>query len=391
MNILHLIPSYYPAFQFGGPIYSVHLLCKTLVKKNIKVTVYTTNVGIKNKKEFRGKRNIDGVEVHYFDSYGYENYTFSPQLTLSLYQNLKKYDLVHITAVWNYSTAIGSFLCRKFKMPYVISPRGTLYEYVVKKKSYLIKKVYYRLISKRDLEEANYIHFTTEDEFEKTVEFLRINNENCCVIPNGIDLDEYKNLPPKGEFKKKYSLLKDKDFILFLGRVNWKKGLDLLIRAFKDLTVEYENLHLVIVGHKEEPYTSRIKDMIKKYNLEKKILFTGILTGRDKLSAFVDAKVFVLPSYSENFGMSVIEAMACGIPVVISNKVGIWKEAKKYRAGVIVENCVEKIYEGIRNILEDETLAFNLSMNAKSMVEEYYDIKKVVDQMQKIYKILKNR
>lgn len=389
MKLLCVIPSYYPAFQFGGPIYSAHSLNKALVKKGVDVTVYSTSVGLDGKVLVNQEVEVDGVKVTYFaftkffEFLGATGWQFSLPMRRALKNNLKAFDIVYIVAIWNCPTAVAVHYCKKYKKPYVISPRGHLYPYTAGKKSWK-KLPYYHLIAKRDLKNAAAIHYTTEDEAEKCHSFLGLKNQ-AIIIPNGIVLSEFNDLPPKESLTNRYPILKDKKVILFLGRINWKKGLDILVKAYAELAKKGNDIHLLIVGNDEEGYGEKVKKWIKDYELWDRVTFTGMLTGKDKLQALVGSDVFVLPSYSENFGMAVVEAMASGLPVAISNKVGIYKEVGKNKAGIVVECNVESLYRGIKSVLDNENLAEELSINGKKLVENYYDIDKVADRMIEVY------
>jgi len=131
--------------------------------------------------------------------------------------------------------------------------------------------------------------------------------------------------------------------------------------------------------------SKEIKQQLNEFSLLDKVLFTGMLNGDEKLAAFVDAELFVLPSYSENFGMAVVEALACGTPVVISNKVGICREIELNRAGIVVETDPKSLFIGIKTLLDNEELRREVAKNGRRLVEEYYDIDKVADKMIKTY------
>ena len=385
MKVLHITPSYYPAFKYGGPTESVHLLNKTLVEKGITVDVLTTDAGIEKNHsiEINKWKLIDSVRVKYFKYYFYEHYTFSPALFIAAVKEVKNYDLVHITGVWNFPVLAGALACILNKKPFIISPRGVLYKDAINIKSKLIKQLYFNLVAKHYLNKANAIHYTTEDEKEST--FQKINN-NSIIIPNGIDLNLYKELPSEGSFKNKYKILKDNKYILFLGRISIKKGLDVLVEAFKRLAVTDNNLVLVIAGPNNEGYQKEIKQRLENYALLDRTLFTGMLIGEDKLSAYVDASVFVLSSYSENFGMSVVEAMACGTPVIISDRVGIYKDIQTKKAGLVVRLDSKDLYEEIKMLLGNQDLKINITANAKKLIKEKYDINVVAEMMKGAYK-----
>jgi glycosyltransferase involved in cell wall biosynthesis len=383
MKILCVTPSYYPAFKFGGPIYSVHYLNKALSKKGIDINVYTTNVGLEN--VFLNKEIIiDGVKVNYFEFtkffefFNPSGWQFSLPLKNALKNNIKKFDLIYIVSTWNFPVFISSYFSEKYKKPYIISPRGHLYFDVLKKKFWK-KLPYYYIFLKRYLNRA-FIHYTTYDEALNCHSFLKLKSK-YFVVPNGIELNEFQKI------KKLEN--KDKKIILFLGRINWKKGLDILISAYAKILKERNDLHLLIVGNDEDGYIERVKRWIKNYGIIKDVTFTGILTGEEKLKVYSKSDIFVLPSYSENFGMSVIEAMACGIPVIISEKVGLSNEIRKNKAGLVVETNEESLYKGIKTLLDNENLRKECVENANKLVENY-DINKVAEKMIEIYeKIVK--
>ena len=391
MKILHIVPSYFPAFKFGGPIESVYLLNKTLVKKGIEIDVITTNAGLLEDKTIQlcSWINLDGVRVKYFPYYFYEHYNFSPELFFEVFNVVKDYDLIHIAAVWNFPALVGSIASCAYKKPYIISPHGTLNKEAVYIKSKLLKQIYYYLLAMHCIKNANALHFTSEDEQINVTNFLKLRNQSF-VIPNGIDLNEYSKLSGKGEFKKKHPVLKDKKYILFLGRITPKKGLDLLVQSFKELVKLDHDLFLVIAGPDNEGYGRVVRNQLKSYGLMEKTLFTGMLMGEEKLSAYIDAEVFILPSYSENFGMTVVEAMACGVPVVVSDKVGISNVIKENNAGLVVKTDSETLYDGVKSLLANKETRCQFATNGKYLVHKMYNIDKVADMMINAYQEIIN-
>lgn len=399
MKILAIIPKYWPAFQYGGPVIALHYLNKVLVKKGIDVTVYTTNADLNGVVPVNEKVNIDGVKVTYF---GFENsfefitksgWRFSRQLTQALEKDLKIFDLIYIVTIWSYPTTVGAYYCRKYRKPYIIAPQGMLYPDLFYKKIWK-KWPYYQLVIKKDLRDASAIHYTTEDEAEKTHLFLKLNNQTI-IIPNGIDLSGFSGLPDKETFKIRYPHIRGKKIILFLGRINWKKGLDILVKAYAMLIKERADVHLLIVGGDETGYIKKVKGWLKQHRLnyidyglddkshtqDTQVTFTRMLSGKEKIEAYAGSDIFVLPSYSENFGVAVAEAMASGIPVVISNKVGIYKDVERNSAGIVIRPDSKSLYQATKLLLEDANLGKELAINARKLVEESYDIDKVADKM----------
>ncbi|MBT8763371.1 glycosyltransferase [Desulfohalobiaceae bacterium Ax17] len=390
MKLLCIVPSYWPAFQFGGPIYSVHGLNKALVKKGVDVTVYTTNVGLNGKVPVNQEVDVDEVKITYFaftksfEFMGATGWQFTWQMTRALRNNLNKFDLVHIVAVWNYPITAAAHYCKRYKKPYLISPRGLLYPYTTGKKSWK-KWPYYHLMIKKTLRCASAIHYTTEDEKELCHRFLGLNNQ-AVVVPNGLELLKFEALPPGDEFFNTYPHLSDKRLLLYLGRINWKKGLDILIEAFSYLVKNRKDAHLVLVGGDDgDGYKEKIERLVKKYGIEKYVTFTGILSGSKKLAAYRAVEIFILPSYSENFGMVVVEAMACGCPVIISNRVGIYREVQQREAGMVIEPEVSEIVKAVELLLDNKGLKERISANGYDLVKSQYDIDKVAEKMIGVY------
>jgi len=387
MKILMVNPNYWPAFIHGGPVTSLHYLNKALAKKGIDVCVYTTCVDLDKSVPINKETSIDGVKVTYFTfsrllefiaPFGWQ---FSWQMNRALKRNLKSFDLVYIASIWSYPTTIAAYYSRLYRKPYIVSPRGMLYPATFAKKWWK-KWLYYQFIIKRQLRSACIIHYTSEDEAKKTHPFLNLKNR-VMIIPNGIELSGFSHLASLPTLKIDIPRLKDKKIILFLGRLTGTKGLDILVKAYAMLRKDMKDAHLVIVGIDEKSYSEKIKKWVHECQMDwsTDITFTGMLTGNDKLRAYKSCDIFVLPSYSENFGMTVAEAMACGVPVIISDKVGIYKEIESNKAGIVVEPNAQSLYQAMKLLLENAGLKKEMSINGRRMVEEYYDIDKVADKM----------
>jgi len=389
MRILHISPSYYPAFKYGGPIHSIHLLNKALVSKGVRIDVVTTNAGLDNINDIVLNQwdSVDRVRVKRLRYSGYEHYNFSPQL-LRETMSIKTYDLAHITSTWNFPVLAGSLACMLWGRPYIISPRGALSDEAIHLRTANLKRIYFSMIAKQYLKKAAAVHFTTVDEQTRSHHLLT--NSKSFVVPNGIDLSEYADIGNEyiPDILKE---LRGKKAILFLGRLNPIKGLDILVEAFKRIADEYQDVLLIMAGPDSDGYGATVKGWLIDAGILARVIFTGMIRGKDKLSIIKHSSLLILPSYSENFGMSAVEAMACGVPIVISNKVGIYREVEENRAGVIVETTPGSLYHGIKVLLDNEAFKEELAANGKKMVAEYYDIDKVADKMIGVYEgLIKN-
>lgn len=379
MKILQVIPSL--SARFGGPSNAVLGLSASLARQGAEVNVYTTG-------ESFGQRDVDGVKVFSFPLSFPGRYKFSLSLFKALDRDIPFFDIAHIHSCFQFSTQAACGLCRKYNKPYILRPLGQLDPFLLRKNS-LSKSIYLSLFDMKNLRYAFCLHLTSQLERDWLKGLLK--EDNGVVIPLGINLKEYDNLPAYGRFRWKYRELKDKKIILFLGRLNFKKGLDVLAESFLILSKKSDDLHLVIAGP-DEGYGEKIKKYFNKNGLSKKVTFTGMLEGEEKLSAFKDSDVFVLPSYSENFGISALEAMAAGLPVVVSNKVGLAADIKAANAGKVIEVNNASLAWEIDFLLKEEQARKDIIANAAVLVREKYDWDKIGSQVLELYKkIIKER
>jgi len=408
MRVLCVTPSYWPAFQYGGPVFLNHYLNMALVKRGVEVTVYTTSVGLENKVQEDHETYVDGVKVIYFsiakrlEFLGATGWQFSWRMTRALKENLHGFDLVNINAIWNYPSAAAAFLSKARCVPYIVTTHGALYPYTLSNKRWK-KLPYYHLVARRVLEGAAAIHYTGEDEAEKCHSFLGLKNK-AAVVPYVIDLSEFDDIPERDTLRDRYPILKGRKTILFLSRVNRKKGLDILIKAFAIVEKQRDDVHLLIVGNDESGYAEQVKKWIRDCGMfyddqgtedggpefgengnNVKITFAGMLTGEEKVQAYAGSDIFVLPSYSENFGLVVVEAMACGIPVIISNEVGIHKEIAESKAGVVIKTDPKQLAEAIMALLENPEMSKEMGRNGLQAVKERFAPDKVTDSMIETY------
>jgi len=413
MKILHIIPSYLPAKLASGPIIPTHNLNKELVKKGIEVVVYTTNLdGTKILDvPLNQEIDIDGVKVFYFPI-SFRSWQYSFALHRALAKNVKNFDLIHITSVFLSVSTLGAYYAKKFKKPYIISPHGSLMSDPLSRHS-LKKKVYLNLIEKKNLKEA-VVHFLVDQEKD---DYLKTNLplKEAVVIPNGIDNKEnikkttffnfnmsingnvdIKNLDfQKTNFRTKFGIGSDKKLVLFLARLHPIKGLDTLIPAFSEVIKKNSRVVLILAGPDEINYKKEVELKIENYQLKisKDVVFTGMLTGEDKISALQESDIFVLPSYSECLPMAVIEAMYFGLPVIVTRNVGIASFIEKAGAGIVVEKNEKQLAEAILKILNNSDLGKEMGRRGRNLVEiEFFSLKvaeRWIEEYNKIIKIFK--
>ncbi|MDO8469634.1 MAG: glycosyltransferase [bacterium] len=384
MKILHIVPSYLPAYRYGGPIISVHALNKWLVRGGVAVTVFTTNADGPNRLNvvLNQEIDIDGVKVWYFPVSFPARWMYSSALRRALKERTGEFDLVHVTSVFLAASTLAASAARRAGKPYIISPRGSLMCEPLGMKSALKKRLYLALIERRNLAHAAAIHFTSETEREEYAG-AGFPLRRAFVIPNGLDTEGWPPAAP-GDFRSKWKISLDRRIVLAMGRIGWKKGFDTLIPALARVAKKDPRVLLVISGSGDEGYKKNVQLLLSNYQLQKSILFTGPFEGMN-VPALTDADVFVLPSYSENFGMAVIQAMYAGLPVVVTPGVALSREVADSGAGLVVEKDEAAVAGAILKVLGNRTVAHDMGVRGKSLVEKSFLAPKVAHAFREAY------
>lgn len=331
MRVLHVTPTYAPAWRYGGPIRSVHGLCKALAGLGVEVQVFTTNVDGPGRLDVPVGRPValDSVQVRYFDSAWPRRLYFSPSMAAALRAELRHFDLVHLHSVFLWPTWCAARNARAQRVPYIVSPRGMLVRELVQRKSTLAKKAWIALIERRNLEHAAAVHATSGVEADEIARFgFRL--RRVAVVPNAVEPAEGEAAACAGSGPE---LAPDASpFVLFLGRISWKKGLDRLLAAFAGVP----GARLLIAGNDDEGYVAKLRARAAELGLLERVSFAGPVDGPAKARLYRHAALLVLPSYSENFGNVVLEAMAEGCPVVVTREVGAAAVVERSGAGLVV-------------------------------------------------------
>ncbi len=391
MKILHINLVYLPAYRYGGPIFSVHNLNKWLVKRGAEVTVYTTTIdGPDDLDVPRGTPvNLDGVSVYYFRPVSFlRRWFYSRDLHSFLAAHIKEFDLVHVTAVFTAASVLVWYYARKYKKPYIISPRGSLMNEPLAMKKRFLKKIYLRLIEWRPLRDASAVHFTAAKEKDEYIAH-RFPLRREIVLPNGLDPDVESPDQVRRSLRDKFEIPQEKKIILFLSRLNWKKGLDTLIPAFAAVHQEDPDTILVLAGGDDEGYGAWIRSQITNHGLQigVDVIFTGMLVHSKSVS-FKESSVFVLPSYSENFGMAVVEAMHAGLPVVVTDGVAIAPSILKAGAGIVVKKDVGEVSQALLRVLKDPAGARAMGERGRCLVDEEFLMPAIAEKFKDEYQKL---
>lgn len=372
MRVLHLIPSYLPGTGSAGPISATHALNKALVKLGVEVTVCTTNLdGEKRLSVPIGVPvMIDGVRVYYFPV-SFRPWCYSRALHRFLHQHVQDYDLMHGTSVFTAFSWLAARVAKTHRKPLVLSPLGSLMHAPLAHRAWK-KRLYLALIERRNLAAASAVHFTTERERAEYAA-LGLPLKQALVIPHGYDL--------QGEPARMET---DKKTVLFLGRITWIKGLDQLIPAFAEVVKQVPEARLVIAGPDDHGYQAEVEALVSSLHLDDHVQFTGGLGEEEKQAAFAEATLFVLPSYSENFGMAVVEAMAAGLPVIVTKEVGLADVIEASQAGIVLAHHGD-LSSAMVQLLCDPARARAMGERGRALVLERFSPARIAERMRDAY------
>ena len=382
MKVLQVVPGMSP--KYGGPNTALTNMTRFLSEYGVETTLMTTNVDPDGRLKVPLGMPIEqcGARMLYYDVWPLGRYAFSSSLAKALFQTVHNYDVIHIHWLYNFSSLVAAIAAYKSQVPYVFQPNGSLDPNLMRRNS-AVKKSYNALFGNYIIRHAAAIIFTSEA--ERRLAHLNGMPAMSYVVPVGLDWAEYTNLPELGEFRKQFPDIGNRQVVLFLGRISRQKGLDILISAFRKVILEHPTAYLIIVGPDGEGYSREVNKMVVEFGLKSCVKFVGPLQGRAKLAAYVDSDVFVLPSYAENFGATVTEALACKRPVVISNRVNICDEIASAQAGIVTECSADSVAKGIARVLEDQNLANRLGTSGYKLVQQRYTWDAALQQLIPIY------
>lgn len=363
VRVLHVVPTYLPARRYGGPIFAVHGLCKALVARGHAVDVFTTNVNGDGVSDvpIGTAVDLDGVKVHYFASPIPRLY-WSPSMRSALAKSMRDFDVAHLHSVFLEPTRVAARAAAAAKVPYAIAPRGMLVRELIDEKSTLVKKTWLRLFERKNFANASAIHFTSKREWDDAKE-IGLPLPSPFIVPNGIDL------PPLRETAR------DDNAILFLGRVNWKKGIDLLIESLAFLP----EMHLIVAGNDEERYVPRLRELAERIGVGARVEFRDPVSGDAKEELLAGVRVLALPSISENFGNVVVEAMAQATPVIVTPGVGVADDVQRAKAGLVVERNARAVADAVKDVRAE------MGERGRRLAEETFTWPRVAEEMEAQY------
>lgn len=394
MRILQVLPYFYPAEAYGGPVPVVYNISRELVKKGHEVIVYTTDAFDSSSRQKPRYLEFEGVKVYYFrnlsNSLAWYKLFFAPGMISQLRREIRTFDVIHLQDYRTFQNIIVHYYARKHNVPYILQTHGSHSQALTSFQKTKLKRIFDFIWGHRIMKDASRLIALTQAEVEqyRSMGIKGIKEDRYEIIPNGIQLSEFENLPERGSFRSRYGLNSNQRVILFLGRIEKNKGLDLLAQAFTDLSSDFNDAKLVIAGP-DDAYLPTLKKTIKELGIVERVILPGPLYGKYKLEAFVDADVFVLSSMYEAFPMSILEACACGLPVVITDRCCI-ADIIGEKAGLVVPYKRDVLSNAITRLLSDYDLRQRFSNYGKTLVNQKLNWSIIVPLLEDIYRSVLN-
>ncbi len=386
MRILHIIPSVAPCR--GGPSKAIIEMVCALNALGVKSEIASTNDACADKLDVTLKEltQYKGAPIRFFDRYSpsisaINEFQYSRSFVKWLRIHIHDYDLVHVHAIFSFCSTYTMWLARKKGVPYIVRPIGQLEKWSLEQAA-TKKKVYLSVIEKRNLLSADAVHFTALSESEQALNLLP--SLKSKFIPLGIDLP--KTIPDAAiKLRKQYQLDSSIPIIVYLSRIHPKKGLELLFESLASL--DGKPFKLIIAGDGDSNYIAQLKLKAQQLGISKQLIWAGFITGKNKDLLLQGADLFTLASYSENFGIAVLEALASGTPALVTEGVALSREIKQNNLGYVSTISIESIRKTLIEALNDIDRRSNTaSKRNREYIQNHYQWPIIATQLQKLYK-----
>lgn len=375
MKILQVIPRFNP--NLGGGVHVVYNLSKQMTKRGHEVTIITTDYGYD--EEYAKTIRKEGVEVIPFEHIvNVCLFIPSPKMKSWLSKNIQNYDLIHLNGARAYQNNIVHKYAKKYGIPYILQAHGSMLRIVERQKLKQLYDIVWGYNVFRDASKVLALSHSEGDAYK----IMGVNEDKIKIVPNGIDLLEFDDLPKKGEFMKRYSIQADTKLILYLGRLHESKGIGLLLQSFAELLIKLNGVKLVLVGP-DERFESKLKQCVETLGIEKHIIFTGLVPNSEKLMAFVDADIFVTPKFY-GFPITFAESCVCGLPIITTNE-GDKLDWIHNKAGYISDYNKHDLMDAMLILLTDDTLRARLSDGCKNLARDEFNWSLIAEKVEEIY------
>ena len=388
VRILHVTPSFYPAWAYGGVTRVAYELCRALVQRGEAVSVWTTDVLDARARTSDTEAMVDGIHIRYFrnvsNRLAYHRQLYLPRgLWMHARHHIRDFDLVHLHAHRHMLNSIVGAVLRRAGIPYVFSGHGT----VQPVERYLrIKRVVDTFGGRALLQRADACVAVANAEVAH-YRALGVDVQRVQVIPNGLRLDDYVSIPARGTFRAQHAL-GDAPFVLFVGKITPRKGVDILVQALARLRADVQ---LVIAGPFMMP-DAPIRELVQRLGLEQRVRFVGLLSDEQKRAAYADAEVVAYPSVHEIFGLVPFEALLCGTPVVVCDDSGCGEVLGAAGAALLVPyGDVQALGEALQRLLDDPASGRATVARGRDYIEGHLGWERIAERTAALYRDILER
>lgn len=334
--------------------------------------------------------NARPVEAHgarriYFRKW-FDFYKVAPAMLPWLWRHVRTFDVVHIHALFSFTSTAASFVARWRGVPYVVRPLGTLTSYGVTQRRPWLKRVSLALIEGPMLRHAAAVHFTSQAEWDEAA-VLGIPLRGI-VIPLGVEAPEPGD---RQILVRDYPELEGRWVFLFLSRLDPKKNVEGLLHALATVNRQHTRASLVVAGDGPEAYVARLKELANSLGIAERVYWLGHVGGPRKAAAFAAADAFVLPSFSENFGIAAVEALLAGLPCVLGQGVALAKDVEEAGAGLVTAPEPDAIARALEQLLGDDALRRDMGARGKALAERQYSTRVMAEKLIALYEDIRSR
>ncbi len=378
MNILNISAVFPPLWHYGGAVTTSFAMARELAGQGHRMFALTTEARCQSDQKVPISQDTewDGVPVRYCKMWGPTPPFWSPELRSQVRRRAPHTDIALIRSCWDYVGIAAGKECQRVGVPYIAYPEGSLDPWLFRY-SRLKKLLWWHLGQRAYFQGAAAIVANSQADRER-IASLGLTNR-IEVIHNGINLADFEEAVSREELESRWGVLRGKRWLLFIGRLHHKKGLDLLIPAFARVSRKFPDHLLVIAGIDEGGYENTVHQMIKEFGLTDKVVFTGPVYGAIKVRLLKEADAFVLTSYSEGQPIAVIEALGCGVPVLVTTPCNV-PEVASAGAGLVVPTSIESIVPALTDIMREDCLREVMGQNARNLAESHFTWQKVAQQ-----------
>jgi glycosyltransferase involved in cell wall biosynthesis len=370
VKVLHVAPNISRAY--GGPTYSLAAYARAAIDAGAEITIAAPEPPAADKWL---ATELPDVEINAFRTYGRDAFLASPSLHRWLAENGESFDVIHVHGLLNPVSSFTARACARNGWPFVIRPFGTLSRYTYSHRRGALKEAYSRRLDRPNLRRASAIHFTTTVERDESAWQGIDWGQRAFVIP-----------PPwvASRMVTPRTLRTRRRTVLFLSRIHPVKRVDLLLTAWPLVTMAQPDARLVIAGSGDPSYVRELQKQAAP--LGDSVRFVGFAEGKEKATLLGEADVFVLPSQHENFGIAVLEALAFGLPAVLTKEVQLSGFVSDHSLGVISGHSAEALASAIGEALADDVLTARCREHGPSLVSRYFSLVTVGQQLMDMYR-----